>query len=433
MPYFGELQGLLNDVSHWADLRHEQGHDVSAVVKRLRKELKHAAKTLRKSEPGSDTLKHEPDNLDRIRELRPGGPRVLWPELRTAGLANRMKGAWLGRAAGCTLGAPVEAWSIDAMEALAKRCGMAFPPTDYWSAHPAPEVVRYGKDTVGDYLKDNIRAVPVDDDLTYTLLGLLVLEEYGPDFITAQVGDAWLKYLPVACTAEAVALENLRQGVPALAAGAKRNPYQEWIGADIRSDPWGYAAPGWPEKAAALAYRDAYLSHRRNGIYGSMFFAASIAAAFAAGSVEEALAIGLTEIPAKCRLAKAVRWALDTAPDLDDWRKAREAVDQRFAGMHPVHTINNACLTVFGLVLGKQDFTRTIGLTVAMGLDNDCTAATAGSIVGAIVGKEGIPTHWYKNFNNTIHSYLIGRKKFSITGVLKRFQKQARKIHSQSC
>ena len=38
MPYFGELQDLLNDVSHWADLRHEQGEDVSATVKRLRKE-----------------------------------------------------------------------------------------------------------------------------------------------------------------------------------------------------------------------------------------------------------------------------------------------------------------------------------------------------------------------------------------------------------
>ena len=268
----------------------------------------------------------------------------------------------------------------------------------------------------------------MDDDLTYTLLGLLVLEEYGPDFITAQVGDAWLKYLPVACTAEAVALENLRQGVPALAAGAKRNPYQEWIGADIRSDPWGYAAPGWPEKAAALAYRDAYLSHRRNGIYGSMFFAASIAAAFAAGSVEEALAIGLTEIPAKCRLAKAVRWALDTAPDLDDWRKAREAVDQRFAGMHPVHTINNACLTVFGLVLGKQDFTRTIGLTVAMGLDNDCTAATAGSILGASIGATNIPGHWWKPFRNKTRTYIREHEWFTNTDVARRFEDVAARV-----
>jgi hypothetical protein len=66
-----------------------------------------------------------------------------------------------------------------------------------------------------------------------------------------------------------------------------------------------------------------------------------------------------------------------------------------------------------------------------MGMDNDCTAATAGSIVGALVGKQGIPEHWYRNFNNKIHSYLIGKRHFSISGVLKRFERQARKVHGQ--
>ena len=32
------------------------------------------------------------------------------------------------------------------------------------------------------------------------------------------------------------ALENLRQGVPAMKAAERNNPYCEWIGADIRSD-----------------------------------------------------------------------------------------------------------------------------------------------------------------------------------------------------
>jgi hypothetical protein len=65
-----------------------------------------------------------------------------------------------------------------------------------------------------------------------------------------------------------------------------------------------------------------------------------------------------------------------------------------------------------------------------MGLDNDCTAATAGSIVGAVVGKAGMEPHWYKNFGNTIHSYLLGRRRFSISGVVKRFARQARAVHA---
>jgi hypothetical protein len=97
--------------------------------------------------------------------------------------------------------------------------------------------------------------------------------------------------------------------------------------------------------------------------------------------------------------------------------------------MHHVHTNNNACLTVFGLMIGGTDVTKVISETVAMGLDNDCTAATAGSIVGAIVGAKGIPAHWTHRFDNTVHSYLNGKKTFHIDSLVKRFERQARKVH----
>ena len=85
--------------------------------------------------------------------------------------------------------------------------------------------------------------------------------------------------------------------------------------------------------------------------------------------------------------------------------------------MSLVHTINNACLTVFGLMIGKTNFTRVISETIAMGMDNDCTAATAGSIVGAIIGKKNIPKHWIRPFKNTVHTYLIGKPKFTISNL----------------
>jgi ADP-ribosylglycohydrolase len=164
-----------------------------------------------------------------------------------------------------------------------------------------------------------------------------------------------------------------------------------------------------------------------------MFFAAAVSAAFAVDDPVEALRIGLTEIPRECALHKAVQWALRIAPEIKDYKQARAAVDEKFKGMHAVHTINNACLTVWGLTIGKLDFTRVIGETVAMGMDNDCTAATAGSIVGAVVGKKGIPSRWHKGFGDTIRSYLIGKQRFSILDVLKRFARQARRIHCQGC
>jgi hypothetical protein len=74
---------------------------------------------------------------------------------------------------------------------------------------------------------------------------------------------------------------------------------------------------------------------------------------------------------------------------------------------------------------GGCGVTKVIGETVAMGLDNDCTAATAGSIVGAVVGRRGVPARWSRRFHNTVHSYLIGRRRFAITDLLKRFACQA--------
>lgn len=432
MPYFTELSALFEEVSNWADLRHEQQADAARIVARLKRDLEAAKRGLVRMKPADAIAEREPNTLAEIRAARPKGPRRIGNAMPADRIQSRMRGAWLGRAAGCTLGVPVESWQPDAMEDLARAGRQAFPPRDYWAVLPNPSHVHYGECTFRDYIRGSIRAIPVDDDLAYTLLGLLILERFGTKFTTNDIGVAWVDWLPIACTAEDVALKNLKRGVPARKAGEIDNPYQEWIGADIRSDPWGYAAPGWPERAAEYAYRDAYLSHRCNGIYGEMFFSAAIAAAFVADSPLEALRIGLTEIPRDCRLARDLRWAFKRAPGIRDWREARKAVDDRFKGMHHVHTNNNACLTVFGLQLGGGDFTKTIGDIVAMGLDNDCTAATAGSIFGAVYGIERIPEHWWKPFGNGVRSYLKGHERFTTSGVVKRFLAVARQTWEEA-
>jgi len=432
MPYYDDLKPEFDEVLCWADLRHEQSADIEPLLQHLRETIQAIRRQLVETPSSPSQCHTEPNALAAIQNARPSGPRRLWDSFDPdRNVGPRLTGAWLGRAAGCTLGAPVELWSIEEMEELATRSGDSFPPRDYWSEHPFPTRLRYTTSPNTDYLRDHVSGIPVDDDLAYTLLGLLILEKYGPAFTTEDVAQAWLAWLPFACTAEDIALKSLQRGVSAAFVGERDNPYQEWIGAAIRADAWGYAAPGWPEKAAEMAYHDAFLSHRGNGIYGAMFWAAAIAAAFAVSTPEEAIQIGLTEIPHDCRLAKAVQWALTVAPSLTDWRAARMAVDQQFPGMHPVHTINNACLTVFGLLLGKGDFTATIGMTVAMGRDNDCTAATAGSLLGALLGIDHIPNPWHERFNNRAQSYLIGHETFANDDIADRFLRVARKVYGE--
>lgn len=428
-PDVPDFDKLSKEIVEYGRLKHEYG--AAAVGDLLREAYEQLALMLdrikRLPEDG-ELKKREPDGLGEIRALRSKGPRRLWRLMDESVYHNRLQGALIGRLAGCTLGAPVEFWPVEAMEKWAAYTGDSFPPEHYWTSVKKPNDLRYYKSAFIEYTRGGMNGVPVDDDIVYTLLGLLIAEDFGLNFTVEDVGSAWLKYLPYACTAEEAALANLKAGVPAAGAADVNNPYCQWIGADIRSDPWGYLAPGRPERAAAMAWTDACISHRRNGVYGEMLFSAAIAAAFAVADPLEAIQIGLTEIPSTCSLHRDVQWALREGPGIGNYRDARQAVEEHFKGMSGVHTNNNACLTIFGLMIGGGDFTRTIGETVAMGLDNDCTAATAGSLLGAVLGIDGIPAHWYERFNNRVLSYLTGQDSFSISDLLSRFAAQARKV-----
>jgi len=424
IPEFGKV---IEELKLYAQLKSEYGaRGIEQPLADAHKALQSALEAVKELPIDKELAEKEPNQLEAIRELRPVAKRVLGT-LDMPTYRQRAMGALIGRMAGCTLGAPVEFSSIKRMEELAVENSTSFPPRDYWLRVDNPAGIRYLKSRRDAFTRDLMDGVPVDDDIEYTLTGLVIAERHGLDFTTADVGATWTDILPIAYTAEEAALKNLEKGIDALQTAEVDNPYCEWIGADIRSDPWAYMSPGNPERAAELAHRDAYLSHRRQGIYGEMYFAAVIAAAFVLDDPMAALEAGLAEIPKECALTRAIQWALDTVPSVRDYRHARELVDEKFKGMSSVHTINNACLTVFGVGLGGTDYTRVISETVAMGLDNDCTAATAGSLVGAIVGIDGIAEHWYARFNDTIHSYSKICEKYSITDVVNRFAALAEK------
>ena len=340
---------------------------------------------------------------------------------------NKLRAAFLGRAAGCTLGAPVEGWTLKKMEEYAKEIGRSdYPLNDYWTDIPNPETPRYKYETFASYLKDNMTHIPCDDDIGYTLLSLFIAEEgNGLDFTLDDVAKAWVKYITIAYTAELVALENLKKGIPPEKAAETDNPYDEWIGADIRCDGYGYMAPCNPEKAADMARTDAWISHRKNGVYGSMYFAAVISLGFCLSDAKKALEAGLDYIPADCELAEGMRWALENYETVRDYRHAAELVDAKYPDMSAVHTINNACLTVFALALGKKDIGRVISNAVAMAHDCDCTAATAGSIAGACYGMAHLDTHWYAPFGDRVGNYFNGEREFSINDILSRYEKMA--------
>ncbi len=371
----------------------------------------------------TNTDELQPDLLQEILALRPEGADDC--KKAVDNLENRMRGAFIGRCAGCTLGVPVEMYPIWRMQSIALNAGMEFPPKKYWTATDRPDKIHYRVNLRTDYLEQNLNKVPVDDDITYVILNLLLLEKYGKNYTLDEAGQLWLDFLPYGCTAEEEALEQLKAGTKASSA-ANFNPYVQWIGAAIRADAFGYAAPGDPKAAAIMSYNDAYLTHRKNGIYGEMFCAAAIAAAFTAKTPLDAVREGMKQIPKESELYQALEWAFEQEDKVTNYLEARHLIDEKFEDMNPVHTINNMVAIVFSLMLGGNDFEKCISECIAIGLDNDCTGATVGSIAGACLGFDAIPAYWYSMFNDTVCTYINDNTTLSINDVIDRFVKLAK-------
>jgi ADP-ribosylglycohydrolase len=353
----------------------------------------------------------EPVEFDAIRASWSAPPKL--PSVSPTVLADRIRGAWLGRAVGCLLGKPVEGLSRAAIREILQATGR-WPLADWFTALGLPDAVAerhpWNRASRTTSLAENIDGMPEDDDLNYTMLALALMEERGLAFTTDDVADRWLKDLPGlrVFTAERAVYRNLLDAIDPVDAARVRNPYREWIGAQIRTDLYGWVCPGDPRAAAELAWRDARLSHVRNGVYGAMFVAAMAAAACVASEVETMIAAGLSVVPPRSRLARSVALGLDLG------RRGvphEEAVDQLYAvhdGLHWVHVLNNAAVVALALVESGGDFSRSITAAVSAGWDTDSNGATVGGIVGALTGASALPDRWTRPLKGRIASSLRG-------------------------
>ncbi len=360
--------------------------------------------------PGQDDFPyHEPSTWEEIEDAC--GMDISAAQLPGDDtLRDRIHGAWLGRCVGCMLGKPVEGRERQQIESLLRTAG-EYPLQDYFPAIEHPGDVPYPRPD-DPTLRPNITHSVRDDDTDYTVLGLHLMKTYGGDLTTADVVQEWLLRLPYlkTYTAERAAYRNLVFGVPADRAADMLNPYREWIGAQIRADAFGYCHLGWPYEAARTACQDAALSHRMNGIYGEIFFAALIADALVCDVADIELFIhrALSFVPSQSRFAEMVRHVVEWCGEDHQWETTWERISEEYGAYHRVHTINNAALVTMGLLHAEGDFEEAICATVMGGWDTDCTGATAGSVMGAVLGAEKLPEKWTAPLQDTLHSALDG-------------------------
>jgi ADP-ribosylglycohydrolase len=352
----------------------------------------------------------EPNSLEEILAALPA-PALPQPPSE-ADVEDKIHAAWLGRIAGCNLGKPVEMgthWTSAHLKEYLELAG-SYPLLDYIPMlDPLPDRFQL-RDNWPETTRGNVDGSARDDDIDYPILGLHLLEQHGKALRPAHVADAWLLLLPFhqVYTAERVAYRNLVHGLAPTEAASYRNPYREWIGAQIRGDVYGWVHPGAPRAAALLAYQDACLSHTENGIYGEMWAAALLAAAFTAGTAREALESSLEHVPPRSRLAEVVRDVMDRHALGGTWEDALAHIQGAYGHYSWVHTLNNAALVVAALLWGEGDYARTVGLTVQGGWDTDSNAATTGSVAGVLLGTAGLPARFVDPLHDRTRSALFG-------------------------
>jgi ADP-ribosylglycohydrolase len=336
---------------------------------------------------------------------------------------DKVHGAWSGKLIGLILGQPTEGWGREQIEKKAREAG-CYPITAYMPAN-------FDTPHKG-FLAGSFDSSPPNDDSDLMLAAFLAVREHGIHLTARDLAECWVKYVPGACTAELVALENFKRGVWPPASATTGNPYAEWIGAQMRVDIWGMVAPGLPRLAADYAAMDASISHAGNGIYAAQFIAAAVSAAMVEKDVNAVVRQALTVIPADCRYAGAIRDVIVWHRQHQDWQNAWEQLDKKYGfdpdgtrgnkfaeeqyntGKGPyqwgnwrwVYADVNGAACVLAMLYGRGDFSKSICLAAMIGYDNDCNSGTVGAILGTMHGYKAIPEQWKKPLNDTYQTSL---------------------------
>lgn len=381
----------------------------------------------------------EPYELDAIREQAPDAVDLGNEPIGEKEFFDKLHGGWIGRCCGCSLGRPFETPPYtkhpedrqrDSIQAWLKGAN-AWPLKNYVPCESAAEM--RGLNVVArDSTREAIRAQEADSNIDFLLVALYVLENYGLDFQTGRVAQTWARLLtfnqlPAAETQafiNTITHENFSRTLPFFDGpgqinwediASRQNPFRESVNGRSRADVYGFLLPGDVVRAAELAWRDARLSHTKNGLYAAMFTAALIAASFRTREPRLLLQAALSQIPKDCRLAHAVGQMVKMRDKYLDWADCWDEMQIEYAGIDHRHAIPNTLILVMALLYGESNFETVLTTTVCSGLCPASNGATAGAIMGVQYGGRGIPSKWVRPLANTMKSHVKGHESGTIS------------------
>ncbi len=291
---------------------------------------------------------------------------------------DKVYACWLGKNIGGTLGAPYETKKT-------------VNNLDYYD--PIPD-----------------RPAP-NDDLDLQLIWLKMLEEIGNNPSLYHFAKYWKHYaLAYPWNEYGFLRRNLLRGLMPPITGCFENYFLDEMGSPIRSEIWACIAPGDPQLAASMAWKDSVLDHAGGeGMYGEMFWAAVESAAFVIKEPKVLIQIGLNMIPLYSAISRVIREVLWCIENGVSWPKARERIVLYYGHNSPCHAPQNHGFTIIGWLYGN-DFGDKLCKAINCGYDTDCTGATLGALLGILNGRNGIPQKWCSPIGEEIVLHLLTRK-----------------------
>jgi ADP-ribosylglycohydrolase len=234
--------------------------------------------------------------------------------------------------------------------------------------------------------------IPPNDDLDLQVLWLKVLEEKGAALTSDDLAKAWLEGCWYPFNEYGIFRRNWRLGIHPPTSGRFTNQFWETgMGCPIRSEIWGYVFPGAPDLAARYAWMDGTLDHTEQSVGGEMMLAAMAAMAFFVPNVRRLADMTIHHLPRGTPIERLTRAAFQSYDDGLGLRDARDRL-MALAGIpEACDSQINVPFTFLGLLYGSNDLQETLLAALRCGYDTDCTLATAGALIGQILGASRIP------------------------------------------
>ena len=304
--------------------------------------------------------------------------------LTKATLQDKIKGGWAGQVIGCTFGGPTE---------------FRYNGTMINDYQPIP--------WYDGYIKKIMIDIPgLYDDLYMDLTFVDVFERKGLDAPVAEHANAYATAGYMLWHANQAGRYNLLNGMKAPESGHwLNNPHADDIDFQIEADFSGLMAPGMPNTAVQIGDPIGHIMNYGDGWYGGAYVGAMYALAFTSNDVNYVVREGLKVIPQQSTfyqcVADVIKWH-DQYPT--DWKRTWFEIQQKWSddvgcpdGVFRSFNIDakiNSAYIVLGLLYGKGDFTKTMEISTRAGQDSDCNPASAGGILGTMLGYNAVPAYW---------------------------------------